>query len=194
VQDAPVSRLRSVIVLTILALLVGGLAVAAVADPFHLRYARWFTSGLVLLTLLLLTALLAVIARRGVLRVLALVVGGIAVMGWIAVVWLASQLDAENRVVAEVADGGRRLVVVEGSPIAIDPVFAVVLRAGNGPFEQESLVYQGLEEMPEPSAIRFVDPSTVEVQMGSGCRYRSEVEAVTMAIEPVHRPLRIDGC
>jgi hypothetical protein len=187
-------RLRWAILLTVGAVLAGGLAMLAVADPFHLRYARWFTAGLVLATLLLLTAALAVIARRGVLRVLVLVGGGIAIVGWTAVVWLAAQLDVENRVVSEAADGNRRLLVVEGSPIAIDPIYAVVLRSGGGPFEQEALVYQGLEEMPPPSDVRFVDDGAVEVLVGSNCRYRSTVEGGTMAVEPVHRPLRLGTC
>jgi hypothetical protein len=187
-------RLRWAILLTVGAVLAGGLAMLAVADPFHLRYARWFTAGLVLATLLLLTAALAVIARRGLLRVLALVGGGIAIVGWTAVVWLAAQLDVENRVVSEAADGNRRLLVVEGSPIAIDPIYAVVLRSGGGPFEQEALVYQGLEEMPPPSDVRFVDDGAVEVLVGSNCRYRSTVEGGTMAVEPVHRPLRLGTC
>ena len=187
-------RLRWAILLTVCAVLAGGLAMLAVADPFHLRYARWFTAGLVLATLVLLTAALAVIARRGLLRVLVLVGGGIAIVGWTAVVWLAAQLDVENRVVSEAADGNRRLLVVEGSPIAIDPIYAVVLRSGGGPFEQEALVYQGLEEMPAPSGVRFVDGGAVEVQVGSNCRYRSTVEGGTMAVEPVHRPLRLGTC
>ena len=187
-------RLRWAILLTVGAVLAGGLAMLAVADPFHLRYARWFTAGLVLATLVLLTAALAVIARRGLLRVLVLVGGGIAIVGWTAVVWLAAQLDVENRVVSEAADGNRRLLVVEGSPIAIDPIYAVVLRSGGGPFEQEALVYQGLEEMPPPSDVRFVDGGAVEVLVGSNCRYRSTVEGGTMAVEPVHRPLRLGTC
>jgi hypothetical protein len=187
-------RLRWAILLTVGAVLAGGLAMLAVADPFHLRYVRWFTAGLVLATLLLLTAALAVIARRGLLRVLVLVGGGIAIVGWTAVVWLAAQLDVENRVVSEAADGNRRLLVVEGSPIAIDPIYAVVLRSGGGPFEQEALVYQGLEEMPPPSDVRFVDDGAVEVLVGSNCRYRSTVEGGTMAVEPVHRPLRLGTC
>ena len=189
-----VTRLRHAIVLLVCAALAGGLAVLAVADPFHLRYARWFTAGLVLLTLLLLTAALAVIARRGLLRVLVLVFGGSAVLGWILVVTLAAQLVPESRVLVETADGGRRLLVMEGSLTSLDPVYAVVLRSGSGPFEQESLVYQGLEQMPQPAQVRFVDAGTVEVSMTSGCRYRSTVEAGTLAVEPVHRPLRIDGC
>jgi hypothetical protein len=189
-----VTRLRHAIVLLVCAVLAGGLAVLAVADPFHLRYARWYTAGLVLLTLLLLTAALAVIARRGLLRVLVLVFGGSAVLGWILVVTLAAQLVPENRVLVETVDGGRRLLVMEGSLVSLDPVYAVVLRSGSGPFEQESLVYQGLEQMPQPAQVRFVDAGTVEVSMTSGCRYRSAVEAGTLAVEPVHRPLRIDGC
>ncbi|HYH32875.1 MAG TPA: hypothetical protein VD903_21085 [Pseudonocardia sp.] len=186
-------RLRWFLVLAACALLVGGLAALAVADPFHLRHARWFTAGLVLLALLLLTGAFAVLVRRGVLRVFVLVVGGIAVLGWVAVVALAARVSVENRTVSEVAEGDRRLVVVVAEPAAV-PIYAVVLRSGGGPFEQETVVYQGVEAGPVPAQVRFVDPTTVEVRTGGGCVYRSEVEAVTLAVDPVHRPLRADGC
>lgn len=186
-------RLRWALVLAACAVLVGGLAVLAVADPFHLRHARWFTAGLVLVVLLLLTGAFAVLVRRGVPRVLVLVVGGIAVFGWVAVVALAAQVSVENRTVIEVAEGGKRLVVVEGEPAQI-PIYAVVLRSGGGAFEQETVVYQGVEAGPMPALVRFVDPHTVEVRTLGGCVYRSEVEAVTLEVDPVHRPLRPDGC
>lgn len=187
-------RLRSAVILAICALLVGGLAVASVADPFHLRYARWFTSGLVLLALLLLTAAVAFLAKRGLIRLVVVAVGALAMLGWLTMVGLASQLVRENAVVSEVADGNMRLLVVEGAPAAIDPVYAVVLRAGGGPFEQESVVYQGVEDAAAPAEVRFVDSGTVEVQVGETCLYRSQVEAVTLAVQPVHRPLRADTC
>jgi hypothetical protein len=186
-------RVRWAVLLTMCALLAGGLAVLSAADPFHLRQARWFTAGGVLAALVLLTSALAVIARRGLLRVFVLVVGGIAIVGWSGVVYLAGRLDVENQVLSEVADGDRRLLIVEARN-AVDPVYAVVLRAGGGPFEQESLVYQGLPGMVAPNGTRFVDPGTVEVQVGSSCRYRSAVETGTLAVDPVHRPLRVDSC
>ena len=189
-----VPRLRRVLVLASLALVVGLLAGLAVADPFHLRHIRWFTAGLVLLTLLLLTAALTAAVPRGVLRVLVLVAGGVAALGWAALVWLATGLIGPIGEVSQVADGGRRLVVLEGSAVAIDPVFAVVLRSGDGPFEQESVVYQGVEDAPPPVGVRFVDADTVEVATGAGCLYRSQVEAVTLAVEPVHRPLQLGAC
>ena len=188
------ARLRRVIVLVLCAVLTGGAAALSIADPFHLRHARWFTSGLILLTLLLLTAALAVLVRRGLLRALMLAVGGAVIIGWVGIVYFAAQLDGENRVVSEVADGNRRLLVVEGSPLAVDPVFAVVLRAGDGPFEQETLVYQGLPEMPPPSGVRFVDGGAIEVEVGASCRYRSAVETGTLAVQPVHRPLQLGAC
>lgn len=188
------ARLRRAALLAVCAVLTGGLAALAVADPFHLRHARWFTSGLVLLTLLLSTAAAAVLARRGLLRLLVLVIGGSVVVGWCGIVWFAAQLDGGNRVLSEVTDGGRRLLVVQGAEPAIDPVSAVVLRAGTGPFEQESLVYQGQPGMPAPSGVRFVDGGSVEVMVGSACRYRSVVEPGTLAVDPVHRPLRLGGC
>lgn len=187
-------RVRRTVVLVVCAALVGGLAVVAATDPFHLRHARWFTAGLVLLTLLLLTAAVAMLVRRGLLLVLALVIGGSAIVGWIGIVGLASRLESDNQVLSEVADGDRRLLVVEGRDLAIDPAYAVVLRAGGGPFEQESLVYQGWPEGPAPNGVRFVDTGTVEVEVGSNCRYRSSVEPGTLAIEPVHRPLQLNSC
>lgn len=187
-------RLRHAVVLAICALLAGGLALFSVADPFHLRYARWFTAAFVLLAILLLTAAAGVVARRGLLRFLVVAVGVTAMVGWITLVGLASRLVSDTRVVSEVADSGRRLVVIEGSAYAIDPVYAVVVRAGSGPLEQESLVYQGLESVPAPAEARFVDTGTVEVRVGAACVYRSQVEAVTMAVLPVHRPLQAGAC
>lgn len=187
-------RPRRAAVLAVCALVAGGLAVLAVADPFGLRHARWFTAGLVLLAILLLGAAFAVAVRRGVQRVLVLVLGGIAALGWIALIGVASQLTTDNRVVAEVADGDRRLVIVRGGRSAARPVYAVVLRAGGGPFAQESTVYQGLPAAAPPVEVRFVDTDTVEVVTRAGCRYRSEVAPRTLAVDPVHRPLRVDGC
>ncbi len=188
------TRVRSVVVLVLLVLVVGLLAGLSVADPFHLRYARWFTSGLVVLALVLLVAALAVIVRRGLLRGTVLVVGLIAILGWAAFVAAATGLTGNNEEVARTAEAGRSLVVLEGSSFTIDPVYAVVLRSGGGPFEQESLVYQGVEGSPPPLAARFVDGTTVEVQTLAGCRYRSVVEQVTLAVDPVHRPLQPGTC
>src|SRR5919206_1478828 len=170
VNDSPsgcrsVKRLRRVIVLGALTVIVAMLAVLAVADPFHLRYARWFTAALVLVGIVLLTAMLAVAVGRGMLRWLVLVVGGIAVLGWCSLVGVASQVVSPSREVSQVADGGRRLVVLEGSPVAIDPVYAVVVRDGGGPFEQETVVYQGVEAAPPPEGVEFVDGDTVEVRI-----------------------------
>lgn len=43
---------------------------------FHLRYAQWFTAGLVLLALLLVTATFPIVARRGIARGLVLALAG----------------------------------------------------------------------------------------------------------------------
>jgi hypothetical protein len=185
-------RLRNAAILMVCALLAVGIGALALADPFHLRHARWYTVGAVLLAIVLVTAAFAAAVRRGLLRGFVLVVGGVAVLTWLALAWLAAQLGEESREVAAAADGGRRLVVLEAYPV-IDPAYAVVVRAGFGPFEQESLVYQGLEEGPQPSA-RFVDADTVEVTIPQGCAYRSEVEPVTLEVDPVHRPLQVGAC
>jgi hypothetical protein len=185
------SRLRRTVLLVACTLIAGGLAGLALADPFHLRHARWFTSALVLLTLLLAMAAFAVVLR-GVLRVFVLVIGSVAALAWVGLVLTAAQLTAtENKVVDEAADGDRRLLVVEDAPQA---TYAVVLQAGSGLFGQETVVYQGVEGMPAPEDVRWVDADTVEVRTGGGCVYRSEVEPVTLAVDPVHRPLRVEGC
>jgi hypothetical protein len=185
-----VRRLRGALVLVACAVLVAVLAGLAIVDPFHMRHIRWFTASAVLLAVLLVAAAFAVLAPRGVPRMLVLVLGGVAALGWVAIVMAATLVSVENRTVSEVAEGGRRLVVVEG---AIDPVYAVVVRSGSGAFEQETIIYQGVEDGPVPSEVRFIDADTVEVRMG-GCVYRSEIEAVTLAVDPVHRPLRPDTC
>ena len=183
-----VSRLRRLLVLLLCVVVVAVLAGVSLADPFHLRQARWFTAGLIAVALVLLTAMLATAAPRGPLRWVTLIVGAAALLGWAALVYSASALTAGGKQVAEADDAGRRLITLEGDGA---PAYAVVLRSGGGPFEQESLVYQGVAGAPTPAA-RFVDAGTVEVAVGT-CRYRSGVEAVTLAVEPVHRPLVL-GC
>jgi hypothetical protein len=185
-------RLRGAVILMALALVAVGLGGLSVADPFHLRYARWYTSGAVLVAVLLVTAAFAVVARRGLLRGLVLVVGGVAALSWVVLVWLASQVLTDSTTVAEETADGRRLVVLESRPV-IDTAYAVVVRAGSGPFEQEALVYQGLGEGSQPTA-RFVDPGTVQVDTPNGCTYRSGIEAGTLEVTPVHRPFRLDSC
>jgi hypothetical protein len=188
-----VRRLRGALVLAACAVLAVVVAGVALADPFHLRYIRWFTASAVLLAVLLVTAMFAVLAPRGVLRLIVLVIGGLAALGWAGIVVLATHVIVENRTVAEVEGGGRRLVVVEAAPMAAGPIYAVVVRSGSGVFEQESVVYQGVESGVPPSDVRFVDSDSVEVRTGP-CVYRSEVEAVTLDVDPVYRPLRPDTC
>jgi hypothetical protein len=188
-----VRRLRGALVLAACAVLVIGAAGVALADPFHLRHIRWFTASAVLLAVLFVTATFAVVVPRGALRLVVLVLGGLAALGWAGIVVLATHVTVENRTVSEVADGDRRLAVVEAAPPAVRPVYAVVVRSGSGVFEQEAVVYQGVEAGPVPSDVRFVDGDTVEVRTGP-CVYRSEVEAVTLDVDPVYRALRPDTC
>lgn len=188
------STVRRALVLGTLAIIAAMLAALAVADPFHLRHAGWFTAGLVLLTLVLATVAVAVAVRFTVLRALVLLLGGALSVGWLVIVWTLIGLgDPDRPVVAEVDSGYRRLVILEGSAFAIDPVYRVVLRSGDGPFEQESLVWQGFEEGPSPGEVAFRGGDEVQVRAGS-CVYVSRIEAVTLAVDPVHRPERLDGC
>jgi hypothetical protein len=60
-------------------------------------------------------------------------------------------------------------------------------------FEQEAVVYQGVESGVPPSGVRFVDADSVEVRTGP-CVYRSQIEAVTLDVDPVYRAIRPDTC
>ncbi len=182
------TRLWRVLVLLGCVLVVAVLAGVSVADPFHLRQARWFTAGLVGLGIALLAAAFAVAAPRGLLRRLAVVVGVLVLAAWVGLVGWASTLVRDSATVAEADRAGRRLLTLQGVTV---PTYAVVLRAGAGPLEQESLVYQGLPGAPEPTAA-FVDDRTVEVHVAT-CVYRSAVEDVTLDVAPVHRPIVL-GC
>ena len=109
-----VSRLGRVVVLLLCVVVVAVLAGISLADPFHLRQARWFTAGLIAVALVLVTVLLATAAPRGLLRWVALVVGVAAVLGWAGFVYGASALSGGGKQVAEADDAGRRLVTLEG--------------------------------------------------------------------------------
>ena len=185
-------RAAAALVLAALAVIVVILAGLSVIDPFHLRHARWFSLALVFLAILLVTAALAV-PLRGLLRGLVLGIGAVAVLGWAAFAWFAAGFAPDYREVRTVADGDRRLVVLEGGTANIDPVHSVVLRSGGGPFEQQSLVYQGREDGPGVADLRFVGRSTVEVLVAT-CDYRSEIADVTLEVDPVHSALLAGGC
>ena len=122
-----VSRLRRVVVLLLCVVVVAVLAGVSLADPFHLRQARWFTAGLIAVALVLLTVLLATGAPRGPLRWVTLVVGVAAVLGWAGFVYGASALTGGSKPVAEADDAQRRLVTLEGDS---GRTYAVVLRSG----------------------------------------------------------------
>lgn len=180
------ATVRRALVLGMFAILAALLAGLAVLDPFHFRHVQWFVAGTVALTLVLVTAALAVAVKLYAVRVLVLVLGGILALGWAVVSYLAIGLDDPRPVVSEVASGDRRLVVLEGEPFTIDPVSRVVLRAGTGPFEQESLVWQGDPEGAGPDEVAFREPDEVEIRTG-GCVLVSQVEPVTLSVDPVHR-------
>jgi hypothetical protein len=181
------TTLRRALVLGAFAVVAALLAGLAVLDPFHLRHVQWWVAGTVLLTLLLVTAALAVAVTLYPLRVLVLVLGGTVSVGWAVVAYLAIGLDDPRAAVSEVARGDRRLVVQEGQAFTIDPVYRVVLRAGApGPFEQESLVWLGDPEGAGPDEVAFRGPDEVEIRTGS-CVLVSQVEPVTLGVDPVHR-------
>jgi hypothetical protein len=175
------------------AVLAGLLATLAILDPLHLRYAGWYTTALVMLTIVLATvaAASAVSGRLG--RSLTAVAGVLVALAWSGMVWFAVQFAGDERVVEEVGSGRHQLVLVQGFAW-VDPIYTVRLRAGSGPFAQESLVWQGLAEGPAPTSVRFRDEETVEVVASEVCGYRSTFNSTTLEVDPVHRPLRLDGC
>lgn len=176
------STVRRVLVLaalTVLAVLVAGLAVF---DPFNLRYAQWFTAGAVLLVIVLATATLTVAVKIYLARLLVLVLGGILALGWAAIAWFSIGLDETGEPVSEVASGAQRLVVLTGNAsFSPDPLSWVVLRAGDGPFEQESLVWQGEPEGGGPDEVAFRGEDELEVRVGN-CVLTSRVEPLTLEI------------
>jgi hypothetical protein len=166
----------------------------AALDPFHLRYSAPALAVLVGLGLLLATVLaLRLLHGRG-MRVVAVLLGTVAVLAWGGFVWFVAAFAGPERVIDEVvSEGTARLVVVEGRAFT-DAVYSVRLRAGSGPLAQESLVWQGLAEGAPPGEVRFTGPEQVEVLAAGGCGYRASFDATTLDVEPVFRPLRLDGC
>ncbi|SHK32467.1 hypothetical protein SAMN05443637_10518 [Pseudonocardia thermophila] len=184
-------RAVAVIVLVALTAVVGVLAALSLLDPFHLRHARWYSLGLVGLAIVLGTAVFAV-ALRGGLRGFVLGVGVAALAAWGVLTWFVAGIASGGAEVRTVVDGDRRLVVLRGGAFAADPVYSVVVRSGAGPFEQQSVVYQGRADGPEVTDLRF-SGEAVLVQVGR-CGYRSEIDPLTLEVRPVHVPLLAGAC
>lgn len=184
-------------VCAICALVAAALAAFAAVNPFHLRWGGPATAVLVGLTIALVTAAAAVVPRRRANRIVTAVLGTLILVGWCAAAIVGLRFSGPQRDVTTVAAGNYRLVVVEGHAF-VDTVYSVHLRRGSGPLEQDSLVWQGLAEGSPPAQVRFHgDPAAdqqVEVVAGPGCGYRSRYDSHTLAVDPVHRPLRLDGC
>ncbi|WP_214368152.1 hypothetical protein [Pseudonocardia sp. H11422] len=190
----PTIRRRS-LVLGSLTFAAGALSAVAIADPFNLLLAPWYIGVLVTVTMALGTAFLAGLPRRRTGRVLIAAVGVVVTLAWVGLLWFVAQFVGPGRVVDERVAGDHRLVTVEGGVFAgVDPIYAVRLRAGSGPFAQDALVWQGLEDGAAPTDVRFAGDDRVEVVTSGGCGYRSRFDRVTLEVDPVHRPLRLDGC
>lgn len=189
-------------VLGVVALVVVALAASALADPFHLRLAAWYAGVLGTLAVVLVTLWIVLWVRRGLVRFLVGGAGLLVALVWVAFSWLAISFLPGAAVLREVpaAPGSRiRLVLVESETFAADPiVYSVRVRAGSGPFEQDAPVWRGLSEGAAPTTIRFGAPTAagtiVEVVAGADCGYRSMVDEVTLSVDQVHSPLRLDGC
>jgi hypothetical protein len=185
-------------VLGVLVLFAIGVAALAVWDPFHLLVAPWVAGIAVGLAALLLTIWLTRAIRGKLLRGLITTFAGLGLLVWGVLVWATITISPGLAVVEEVPgppDSRLRLAVVEVQTWATDgPTYSVRLRAGEGLLTQDSPVWVGLGEGARPTEVRFADAGTVEVVTSGGCGYRSTVSAVTLDVDPVHRPLRLDGC
>jgi hypothetical protein len=189
-------------VLGTIALVVVALAALALADPFHLRLAAWYAGVLGTLAVVLVTLWIVLWVRRSLVRFLVGGAGLLVAVVWVAFSWLAISFLPGEAVLREVpaAPGSRvRLVLVESETLAADPVrYSVRVRAGSGPFEQDAPVWAGLSEGAAPTTFRFGAPTAagtvVEVVAGADCGYRSAVDEVTLSVDQVHSPLRLDGC
>ncbi|GAA1841282.1 hypothetical protein GCM10009836_20770 [Pseudonocardia ailaonensis] len=184
--------------LAVVTLVVAAVAAFAVVDPFHLLVAPWFAGITVGLGVVLLTVWIALAITRRLARALVAVAGGLVVLVWGAFTWASIVISPGLSVIREVPGppGSRlRLAIVEVQTIAVDgPTYSVRLRAGSGLLTQDSPVWVGLSEGAAPRDVRFAGDTTVEVIGSGGCGYRSTVSPVTLAVDPVHRPLRLDGC
>ncbi|MFR9805530.1 hypothetical protein ACL02T_25075 [Pseudonocardia sp. RS010] len=194
---APPRRIRHR-ALALVVLVVALLAAVAVADPFHLLFAPWYAGVLVGLGIVLLTVWAALQARRTTWRIAVAAAGLLVTAVWVVLTWASVVFSPGLATVREVPGppGSRlRLALVETRTFAADgPAYSVRARAGSGPFLQDSPVWVGLGEGVPPAELRFADDRTVEVVPARGCGYRSTVDPVTLAVDPVHRPLRLDGC
>ncbi|GAA4560475.1 hypothetical protein [Pseudonocardia xishanensis] len=180
------------------ALVVVAVAVFAVLDPFHLLVAPWIAGISVGLAIVLVMLWVGLTVRRPLAKVLVAAVGALVTLGWAALAWASIAISPGLEVLREVPgpEGSRlRLAVVEVETLATDgPAYSVRLRAGSGLLTQDSPVWVGLGEGAEPAEARFADGRTVEVVSSAGCGYRSTVTPVTLDVDPVHHPLRLDGC
>jgi hypothetical protein len=179
-------------------LVVVAVAVVAFADPFHLLVRPWFAGIAVGLGVILLAVWLLLVVRRSAVRVLVAAVAVLVVAVWGVFVWASLAISPGLAVLEEVPGppaSRLRLAVVEAETFATDgQAYSVRLRAGSGPLTQDSPVWVGLGDGARPATVRFADERTVEVVTGDGCGYRSTVDPVTLTVDPVHRPLRLDGC
>lgn len=172
------------------------LAVLAVVDPFHLRHGAAYSAVLVLAALLLLTALAVRVLPGRLLTVASGVVGGFLVAAWLGLIalTLAFAGPQAEQVVATGGESGRvSLVLVRGHAFEAT-VFSVRLRAGGGPFAQESTVWQGLGDAPPPARFVFSGPRAVATVSAGSCGDRSTFDRTTLTVDPVHYALRPDGC
>lgn len=194
VVSRPVVRVRRAVILGGFAVLAVILAAVAVADPFNLRWAAWWTAGTVALALLLVTFALVALAPARILRTFLAVLGLVLTAGWVVAVLLLVQwggpAPADVRELA--ADGGLRAVLVTGQRDSPDSGPAVVVRSGSGPFEQQSLVWSGTSGTPEPDGAAFVD-GMAEIQLGT-CSFAVPVEPVTLEAVPILQGAGAGGC
>ncbi len=164
----------------------------------NLQYEAPFLVALIAATILLAAMAIGLAVRSRPLRIAVLSLGGVLCLVWTGgMLWAAFAFAPNGTVYSRTSspDGRYQLLVVEGEGFAaIDPIYAVHVRVDRGPLSQQALVWQGLEEGPVPTTLRFTGPRAVEVITDNGCHYRSTFDALTLRPTPVHRPRTLSGC
>ncbi|GEL26790.1 hypothetical protein PSU4_57440 [Pseudonocardia sulfidoxydans NBRC 16205] len=197
-MSSPRPRGRCVGPLVALAVVAAALAAVAAWNPFHLVWSGRCATVLVAAALVLSVAAATLRLQTTGARAAVVVAGVLVVAAWSAAAWVSAALTPELVVISEVAGppGSRiRLALVEVQTLAVDGrTFSVRARAGTGALAQESVVWTVRSaEIPRPQP-RFVDARHVEIIDAAGCTLRSDVDPVTLGVDPVDAPERSTGC
>lgn len=182
------ARLRGLAVSAVATSVFVPLMLFAYGNPFNFRYTAAAIAPLTALSALAAACFWAFMFGRRWANYVGLCIGVLGLLSAVHVHYLVKLLDDNGDDVRSVSGpDGYELVVVGGAGLfAIDPVYDVRIRKGNGLLTQETVVWAGVEEGAAPETVRFIDSRTVEVILDNGCRYRSTFNRLTLQPHPKH--------